>query len=61
MDETPRIHCHKCKHYQVTWDAEKPYGCVKLGFKSRIEPATYVAQISGDECYFFESKTSRKK
>ena len=61
MEETPKIHCAKCKYYQVTWDAEKPYGCGKLGFKSRIEPATYVVQISGDECYCFESKTSRKK
>ena len=61
MEETPRIRCAKCKYYQVTWDAEKPYGCGKLGFKSRLEPATYVAQISGNECFNFKSKTSRKK
>ena len=53
MDETNTIRCIKCRYYQVTWDAEKPYGCNKLGFKSRIEPSSYVTQVSGNVCKSF--------
>jgi len=40
----------------VTWDAENPYGCSKLGFKSRIEPSKYVVQVSGNICHSFSLK-----
>jgi hypothetical protein len=55
-----KIRCANCRYYQVTWDAEKPYGCSKLGFKSRIEPSKYVVQVSGNMCRSFSSKTGRK-
>ena len=32
----------------------------KLGFKSRIEPSSYVIQISGNICQSFVSKNKRK-
>jgi len=60
MEQAPRIRCAKCKYYQVTWDAEKPFGCSKLGFKSRMEPSAYVVQVSGDICHSFAAKTARK-
>jgi len=60
METTPRIRCSKCKHYQVTWDVDKPYGCSKLGFKTKIEPSIYVVQISGTMCHSFESKAARE-
>ena len=60
MEPTSRVRCIKCKYYQVSWDADRPYGCLKLGFKSRIEPSTYVIQISGNICQSFEAKNSRK-
>ena len=60
MGYTSRVRCINCKFYQVSWDADRPYGCSKLGFKSRIEPSTYVIQISGNICQSFEAKNSRK-
>ena len=60
MEHTSRVRCIKCKYYQVSWDADRPYGCSKLGFKSRIEPSPYVIQISGNICQSFEEKNSRK-
>ena len=60
MKLTSRIRCINCKFYQVSWDADRPYGCSKLGFKSSIEPSTYVIQISGNICQSFEEKNSRK-
>ena len=60
MEPTSRVRCIKCKYYQVSWDADRPYGCLKLGFKSRIEPSTYVIQISGNICQSFEAKNSNK-
>ena len=55
-DQESIIRCAKCRHYQVTWDAENPYGCSKLGFKSRIEPSKYVVQVSGNICHSFSLK-----
>ena len=60
MEHTSKVRCINCKFYQVSWDADRPYGCSKLGFKSRIEPSTYVIQISGNICQSFEAKNSRK-
>lgn len=48
--------CRQCRHYQITWDPNAPYGCRKLGFKSRVEPALYVLQVSGQPCLNFEPK-----
>jgi hypothetical protein len=50
------IACHKCRHYQVTWDARLPYGCRAHGFKTRKNPALAVYEASGIECQLFESK-----
>ena len=60
MEQASRIRCIDCKYYQVSWDAERPYGCSKLGFKSKIEPSTYVIQISGNICQSFVEKINRK-
>ena len=48
-----------CRFYQVTWDADKPYGCLKLGFKTSILPSTYVIQVSGNKCQSFSKKKKR--
>ena len=60
MENTSKVRCINCKYYQVSWDAERPYGCSKLGFKSKIEPSTYVIQISGNICQSFTAKNIRK-
>jgi hypothetical protein len=55
-----RVRCIDCKYYKISWDADKPYGCLKLGFKSKIEPSSYVIQISGNICQSFSAKKNRK-
>ena len=60
MEQDSRVRCINCKYYQVSWDAERPYGCSKLGFKSKIEPSIYVVQISGNICHSFVEKNNRK-
>lgn len=48
--------CIECKYYQITWDRDLPYGCRKLNFKSKTEPAQYIQQVSGQPCLSFEQK-----
>ncbi len=60
MNLDKSVRCLNCKYYHVTWDAEKPYGCSKLGFKTHVEPSTYVIQISGNVCQSFIQKSKRK-
>ncbi len=54
------VACHKCKHYQVTWDTQLPYGCRAHGFKTRKNPAVAVYEASGIECQLFEIKAPSK-
>lgn len=51
--------CQRCRHYQVTWDMQKPYGCGAHGFKSRKNPAVVVFESSGVECQLFALKVRR--
>ncbi len=53
----PRIDCHRCAHYFVTWDPRFPHGCRRMGFKSRMVPAGEVRRtMSGHECLLFQTK-----
>ena len=52
------INCIKCRYYQITWDVENPYGCLKFRFKTRLNPADYIRKVSGDDCHSFEKKTN---
>ena len=60
MIENSTIRCINCKYYQITWDVENPYGCNKLGFKTKLEPSNYVVQISGNICQGFTKKIKSK-
>ena len=60
MDKELRVRCINCKFYRVSWDADMPYSCTKLGFKSKVEPSTYVIQISGNICQSFIAKNRNK-
>lgn len=51
-----RIACIQCRHYQVTWDPQQPYGCNAHGFKSRRNPAQVVYESSGMLCRLFNPK-----
>ena len=48
--------CQRCRFYQVTWDAQAPYGCKAHGFKSSRNPALVVFESSGAHCLLFEPR-----
>jgi hypothetical protein len=58
---TPRLDCHRCVHYFVTWDDHFPHGCRGMGFKSRRYPSEEVRQaMNGRDCRLFEPKSPFK-
>ena len=57
----PPASCRHCRYYHITWDPNAPYGCHKLGFKSRLEPSQYVLQVSGKPCLNFTPKANSEK
>ena len=58
---TPPESCRQCQFYHITWDPNAPYGCHKLGFKTRLEPSHYVLQVSGQPCLNFTPKANPEK
>jgi hypothetical protein len=48
--------CTDCIHYYITHEAQTPYGCRRLGFKSAQSPARVVFQASGQPCLNFEER-----
>jgi hypothetical protein len=50
------INCFKCKHFIITWDKSRPYGCNTLGFKSKVLPSLEVYRSSGEKCMLFTPK-----
>lgn len=52
----PKIDCHRCKHYYVTWDKGFPHGCRAMKFKARILPGATVAKSSGMPCLYYKPK-----
>ena len=53
-DEVPR--CNRCTHYFITHDAQFPYGCSAMNFKSARQPALDVIASSGQPCLFYQEK-----
>lgn len=46
--------CSACRHFYVTWDPGRPYGCRALNFKSRITPILIVRRTTpGMNCQWF--------
>jgi hypothetical protein len=54
MEQLPN--CTACKHYYVTYETGRPYGCRAMGFKSKVSPAKVVYETSGMVCQLFEPK-----
>ena len=54
-----QVACLKCRYYQVTWDAQRPYGCRAHGFKTNRNPSVIVYESSGIECQIFEPKSKK--
>ncbi len=55
--EKKRIDCRKCKHFEITWDRNFPYGCKAMGFKTAFLPSVEVHKASGLACLKFEMKS----
>ena len=51
-----KISCFKCKHLQLTYNADTPYACRAYGFKSKSYPSFVVMQSSGMPCNLFLAK-----
>ncbi len=60
-NQVSKVNCHQCVHYYITWDPSRPYGCRRMGFKTRRLPSIVVKQNSGMECQSFQPKTNKKK
>ena len=56
VQKSKSILCRNCRYYQITWDAENPYGCTKFGFKTTMHPADYIIKVSGQKCHSFRKK-----
>lgn len=55
-DAPPRPNCSTCRHYFVTWEAERPRGCRAYGFKCLAWPSAVVERESGRPCGLFEPR-----
>ncbi len=53
-DESPN--CYGCRHFFVTHDAHRPYGCRAFEMKSSTLPSGEVLRSSGLPCGAFEAK-----
>ncbi|MBF0190690.1 MAG: hypothetical protein HQL99_06005 [Magnetococcales bacterium] len=64
MDDDSRSHsaqavdCLRCRHFQITWEADHPRACRAMGFKTALWPWQEVLRSSGHPCLKFEPKTA---
>ncbi len=56
-----KIRCLDCEHYYITWDESYPYGCRKMGFKSKYAPRKAVFDMSEINCQAFSMKKRKAK
>jgi hypothetical protein len=49
--------CGHCEHYYITHEANFPYACRALGFKSKRKPHLDVLESSGARCLAFLLRT----
>lgn len=55
----PRVNCHQCRHFYVTWEKATPYGCKGHEFKSAALPSLVVMRSSGTQCLLYSPKQPR--
>jgi hypothetical protein len=48
--EGKKINCFECRHFFITHEPARPYGCQAMGFKSRELPSSAVLRSSGEPC-----------
>lgn len=51
-----RLSCKGCRHFFVTYDPNKPWGCRQFGFKGRNLPAEIVYQSTGMQCAYYQRR-----
>ncbi len=56
-----RPNCYKCRHFVITWEAGRGYGCRAMGFKSPYLPSLVVQRESGMPCLMFSPKPPRRR
>jgi len=59
QEQETEINCFSCSHFFITHDADFPYGCRAVGFKSRLMPSQEMLNHSDMECQFFTEKEKR--
>jgi hypothetical protein len=50
--------CKECIHFYVTYEANFPYGCKRMGFKSLRYPFYVVQEATGEPCQLRRAKGS---
>ena len=53
-----RTSCQGCRHFFVTHDSKRPWGCRKFGFKGKSLPALVVFQSTGMHCAYYQQNPS---
>ncbi|QCQ22682.1 uracil-DNA glycosylase [Desulfoglaeba alkanexedens ALDC] len=51
-----RVNCFGCRHFKITWDRMRPYGCKAWGIRSKKHPCQVVFAASGIPCQLFQPK-----
>jgi len=54
----PESGCVDCRHFFITHEPARPYGCRAMGFKSRELPCTVVLHSSGEPCLCREPRAA---
>lgn len=52
----PKVNCLACRHFYITYQPTRPYGCRALAFISKEMPSRVVYASSGIECQAFSKK-----
>lgn len=61
IDKNIAPNCRNCKHYHITYDPQTPNGCRLFQIKSRQMPHNLIKAQSGDYCYGFEEKETKRR
>ena len=56
-----RTSCRGCRHFFVTHDRRRPWGCRNVGFKGKSLPALVVFQSTGMHCAYFQQNPSMEQ
>ena len=55
-NDKKKITCHRCIFFFVTHRKERPWGCKKFGFISKLIPSIEVFSTTGMECAYKKEK-----